>query len=227
MKHVFRALLICAICVLGYMCVTSITSVIEFDKARELRETAIKKNLIEIRKAQIEYQKVKGVICANTDTLVDFILNGKLPVVLKEGTLTDEQLKNGLTEEKALKIVKKGNMKEIIKNGLEGFRRDTSYVNVYETLFAEQYSREDIPNLMVIPYSNNEKFLMDTARITNYNTGYVLPLFEACAPYDSYLGDLDHQQLVNLKDYQTKLERYCGLKVGSVTESNNHAGNWE
>ena len=91
-------------------------------------------------------------------------------------------------------------MKEIIKNGLEGFRRDTSYVNVYETLFAEQYSREDIPNLMVIPYSNNEKFLMDTARITNYNTGYVLPLFEACAPYDSYLGDLDHQQLVNLKD---------------------------
>lgn len=68
---------------------------------------------------------------------------------------------------------------------------------------------------------------MDTARITNYNTGYVLPLFEACAPYDSYLGDLDHQQLVNLKDYQTKLERYCGLKVGSVIESNNHAGNWE
>ena len=107
------------------MCVTSITSVSEFDKARELRETAIKKNLIEIRKAQIEYQKVKGVFCANTDTLVDFILNGKLPVVLKEGTLTDEQLKNGLTEEKALKIVKKGNMKEIIKNGLEGFRRDT------------------------------------------------------------------------------------------------------
>lgn len=227
MKYVFRALLICAICVMGYMCVTSITSVIEFDKARELREKAIQKNLIEIRKAELEYQKVNGVFCANTDTLVDFILNGELPVVLKEGTLSDEQLKNGLTEEKALKIVKKGNKKEIIKHGLEGFRRDTSYVNVYETLFADTYSREDIAKLMIIPYSNNVKFSLDTARIANSNTGYVLPLFEACAPFDAYLFDLDHQQLVNLKDYNTKLNKYCGLKVGSVTESNNYAGNWE
>lgn len=227
MKITFRILLIAAICVMGYLCVTSITTPIEFEKAQNQREKAIIQKLIDIRSVELEYQKQNGVFCANTDTLVHFILNGQVPMVLKEGTLTDEQLKNGLTEEKALKIVKSGKKKDIIANGLEGFRRDTSYVSVYESLFAQKYTREDIPDMMVIPFANGAKFKLDTARITNPVTGITLPLFEASAKYDDYLSDLNRQQLINLKDKQTKLSRFCGLKVGSVTESNNHAGNWE
>lgn len=227
MKITFRILLIAAICVMGYLCVTSITTPIEFDKAHQHRNKAIIKKLVDIRSVELEYQKQKGNFCANTDTLVDFILNGQVPMVLKEGTLTDEQLKNGLNEEKALKIVRRGNKKEIAENGLEGFRRDTSYISVYESLFANKYSREDIQNLVVIPFSNGQKFHLDTAHITNPVTGITLPLFEASATFDSYLSDLNRQQLINLKDKETKLGRFCGLKVGSVTESNNHAGNWE
>lgn len=227
MKITFRILLLAAICTMSYLCVQSITTPIEFEKEQAKREKAIIQKLIDIRKVEIEYQKQKGVFCANTDTLVHFILNGQVPMVLKEGTLTDEQLKNGLTEAKAIKIVKRGNKKEIKENGLENFRRDTSYVSVYESLFAEQYTRDEIKDMVYIPYSDNVKFHLDTARITNSVTGITLPLFEASASFDTYLGDLNRQQLINLKDKESKIGRYTGLKVGSVTESNNHAGNWE
>lgn len=227
MKITFRILLVAAICAMTYLCVTSITTPIEFEETQNQREKAIIQKLIDIRSVELEYQKQKGVFCANSDTLVDFILNGQLPMVLKEGTLTDEQLKNGLTEEKALKIIKRGKQKEIEENGLVGFRRDTSYVSVYESLFAKKYTKEEIPSMLVIPFSNGQNFKLDTARITNPVTGITLPLFEASATFDSYLSDLNRQQLINLKDKESKIGRFCGLKVGSVTESNNHAGNWE
>ena len=157
----------------------------------------------------------------------DFILNGKMPLVLKEGTLTDEQLLAGLTEKKALQIVKSGNKKEIAANGLENFRRDTSYVSVYESLFSDILTIDKVKDLCVIPFSNGQKFEMETRMHTNASSGIVIPLFEARAPYDTYLSDLNRQELVNLKDQQTKLEKYNGLKVGSVDEPNNNAGNWE
>jgi hypothetical protein len=47
------------------------------------------------------------------------------------------------------------------------------------------------------------------------------------AHYDTYLSDLNRQQLINLKDKQTKMNRFNGLKVGSVVEPNNNSGNWE
>jgi hypothetical protein len=61
-----------------------------------------------------------------------------------------------------------------------------------------------------------------------YNaTKIKIPLFEASAHFKTYLYDLNHQELLNIIDVQTKLEKYPGLKVGSIEEPNNNAGNWE
>jgi len=38
---------------------------------------------------------------------------------------------------------------------------------------------------------------------------------------------LDKQLLINLKDVQAKLGKYCGLRVGDIEQPNNNAGNWE
>ncbi len=227
MKIALRILLVVAICIMGYLCVISITTPINFDNEKNRREKEIITKLIDIRQAELEFQKQKGVFCPSADSLYDFIINGQIPVVLKEGVLSDEQLANGLTEEKAAAIVRKGNQKDIIANGLEGFRRDTSYVSVYEQLFAAKYTRDEVRDMFVIPFSNGQEFKMDTASFTNSVTGITLPLFEVSAQFDQYLSDLNRQQLINLKDKQTQLDRFCGLKVGSVIESNNHAGNWE
>ena len=58
-------------------------------------------------------------------------------------------------------------------------------------------------------------------------SGAPLNLFQAQTPYDTYIGDLDKQQLLNLKDLQSKLGKYCGLRVGDIESPNNNAGNWE
>lgn len=227
MKIAVRISLIISIIVLGYLCVMSIVTPIRFDEERTVREKAVVANLIHVRKAQIEFKNQFGHYTANTDSLIDFVINGKMPVVLKEGTLTDEQLLAGLTEAKALKIVNSGKKKEIEANGLQNFRRDTSYVSVYESLFTDVLTIEQAKKIVVIPYSNGQKFEMDTRMHTNASSGIVIPLFEARAHYETYLSDLSRQELVNLIDERTKLEKYTGLKVGSIDEPNNNAGNWE
>jgi hypothetical protein len=55
----------------------------------------------------------------------------------------------------------------------------------------------------------------------------IIPLFEACVHNDVYLRGLDKQSIINLNDEQKNMDRYEGLKVGSVTQPNNNAGNWE
>ncbi|MCQ2337424.1 MAG: hypothetical protein MJ001_00635 [Paludibacteraceae bacterium] len=233
MKTVFRILLCVAIVVMAYLCVTSITTPIKFDETRAAREKVIIQKLTDIRNVQIEYKKLNGHYCPNADSLVYFIENGRVPLVLKEGTLTDEQLKNGLTEASALAIVRKGNAAEIAKNGLQNFRRDTSFVTVYEAMFQDKYTLDEAKEIIYVPYAQNrEKFMFDTASYTNSTTGNVTPLVQVGVEYDTYLGDLDHQQLVNLKDKESKLQefkedKFLGLRFGSVIESNNNAGNWE
>jgi type I site-specific restriction endonuclease len=77
-----------------------------------------------------------------------------------------------------------------------------------------------------VPFSNGQQFEMATRNDTT-KSGAPLHLFQAQTPYESYLSDLDHQELINLKDVQAKLGKYCGLKVGDIEQPNNNAGNWE
>jgi hypothetical protein len=53
-------------------------------------------------------------------------------------------------------------------------------------------------------------------------------VFEAKAPYITFLDTIKYRQdVINLLDDRKRTERYKGLKVGSLTESTNDAGNWE
>ena len=225
-RIIVRTLLLGSIVFLGYLCVMSILTPIKFEEERNLREKVVIKRLIDIRKVQVEFKNQKGHYTASIDTLVSFIKDGKVAVVMKEGTLTDEQLQNGLTEAKATAIVRKGNAKEIASFGLQNFRRDKTYVSVYENLFKNDYTLENVAEIFDVPYSESDKFEINTTTYTNAS-GIPMSLFEAKAPYESYLKDLDRQELANLIDAKNKLDKYAGLQVGSIIEPNNNAGNWE
>ncbi len=226
MKHVANILLLVAIVVLGYLCVMSILTPIHFDEQRAAREKVVINKLIDIRKVEVEFKNQNGHYTTSIDSLVDFIHNGKVPQVFKKGVLTDEQMANGLTEQKAIRIVKSGNQKEIIANGLQDFRRDTSFVSVFEHLFADR-TIEEFDTLGNIPFSNGQLFEIEAVMHNNATTGVIVPLFQARAHYNTYLGDLDKQQLINLIDKTEQLFKFPGLQVGSVDEPNNNAGNWE
>ena len=200
MKVTLKILLAVAVVLLAYMCYRSIMGPIEFKDEKDRRENLIKARLIDIRKAQIEYKNIHKVHAANFDELSKFLKDEKLPFLIKEGVLTDEQLEKGMTE------------KEAVKKGL--IRRDT--------MFGKGYNVDDLRN---VPGANVQ-FTMDTATLTS-GSGYTVKVFQCGVQYDDYLGDLDKQLVYNLKDKAEKMNKYPGLRVGSVEEINNNAGNWQ
>lgn len=208
MKIVLQILLAAAIVLLTYMCYESIMTPIRFDKVNEARTKAITTRLIDIRKAQIEFKNRHGVHAANFDELAKFLNEEKLPFIKKEGVLTDEQLEKGMTEQEA------------VKKGL--IKRDTSWVLAKDTLFTPDY---DVASMRYVP-GTDKTFDMDTATIIS-STGYTIKVFECGVKYDDYLGDQNAQLLYNLKQKAEVYEKYPGLRVGSLTEINNNAGNWE
>ena len=208
MKVTLKILLAVAVVLLAYMCYRSIMGPIEFKDEKDRRENLIKARLIDIRKAQIEYKNIHKVHAANFDELSKFLKDEKLPFLIKEGVLTDEQLEKGMTE------------KEAVKKGL--IRRDTIWVTAVDTLFGKGYNVDDLRN---VPGANVQ-FTMDTATLTS-GSGYTVKVFQCGVQYDDYLGDLDKQLVYNLKDKAEKMNKYQGLRVGSIEEINNNAGNWE
>lgn len=222
MKRLFNLLLSGSILLLGYLCVMSILDPIRFADEKKVRDRAVIRRLVDIRKAQVEYRNLYGRYVASFDTLIDFIKNGRISFVYKEGTLSDQQLENGLSEEKATEIVRRGRMREIEAAGLLGFRRDTMYVNVCDTLYGKGYP---VDSIRYVP-GTRTSFEMAVGEMMTAS-GFTIQLFEAKTPYEVYLHGLDEREILRLRDKAEKLDRYPGLQVGSVDEANNNAGNWE
>ena len=228
MKKGLNLLLAVTIIGLGYICYRSIMGPIEFAEERSFREKAIIARLIDIRTAQVEYRNItKAGYSDNLDSLIEFVKTAQMPIVLKEGELDDAQLERGLTEKKAMEIIAKAqktnNWKEVEKEGLKNFRRDTSWIALLDTLYPQGYQ---IDSLAFVPFGNGAKFEVATS-VDTTKAGSPQYLFEARTPYEVYLTGVNDQELKNLISDMKKMGRYCGLKVGDVEMPNDNAGNWE
>ena len=228
MKKGLNLLLAVTIIGLGYICYRSIMGPIEFEEERDYREKAIIARLIDIRTAQVEYRNILKIGYAdNLDSLIEFVKTSQMPVILKEGELDDKQLERGLTEKKAMEIIAKAkktnNWKEVEKEGLMNFRRDTSWIALLDTIFPKGY---EIDSLAYVPFGNGARFEVETS-VDTTKAGGPQYLFEARTPYEVYLTGVNDQELKNLIADMKKMDRYCGLKVGDVNMPNNNAGNWE
>jgi len=248
-RNLVISILAVAAVVMAYFCVTSVTTPIKFENTRAEREVTVIKHLVDLRTAEVEYHHQKGVFTASHDTLLAFLKTAPKKEVMKEGSLTDKQLEAGLTEHKAVKILNEAkkkalkkmsfedndalyayiweNDKDVVSNGLSGFRRDTIESNMLQALYKGEYDESTIDAMVVIPFSNGERFELEVNNDYKTSQGIRVPLFEARAPFESYLNDLNKQELVNLVDREAKLDHYPGLKVGDVYAPNNNAGNWE
>ena len=146
---------------------------------------------------------------------------------MKMGMLTDKQLEDGLTEKKAMAIIEKakktGRYDEVKKWGLENFKRDTMWVAVLDTIYPK---RIQCRLYEIYSSRNGAQFEMNVKNDTA-KSGAPVYLFEVKAPYETYLSGLDKQEIINLKDLDSKLGKYSGLMVGSIDTPNNGAGNWE
>ena len=202
-KNIIQIGLVALALILTYLVYDSIMKPVKFNEEVSKRELVIIDKLKDIRTMEIAYKGVFGKYTGSFDTLVDFIKNGKLPIIKKIGNVPDS-----LTEEQALKM-------KIVS-------RDTVYVNAYEELFAGK-KEIDLTTLKYIP--NTQKEFKIQATVISKSSMQV-PVFEVTATYDDYLEGMDKQLLINLKTKATNLNKFGGLKLGSMEEPSTD-GNWE
>jgi len=204
MKKAIQIVLFLVIVVLGYILVNSILTPLDFQNTTKAREAAVIERIKDIRTAQRAYKSVHQRFTGSFDTLINFVLNDSLVFEKAIGSADDSVA---------------------VAQGL--VKREKFNVAAIDTIFGDRkLTPEQIKNFRFIPYGNGKEYIMSAGDLAT-ESKVVVPVFECKAPYKSFLIDLDQQLLVNLIDDSKTLNRYPGIKVGSMTEATNEAGNWE
>jgi hypothetical protein len=222
---------ILGICVVGllFICWRSIRDTEDFDATVVARENVVKARLMEIRSAEEAWKaQHEGVYCADWSELIKFVKTGKLPVVMKQGLLTEDQMNKGLTEAKAAAIVNSGDQAAIAANGLQHFRRDTIWVSLQDSLY--NYEGFEADSLRYIPFSQGDTFEIIACPNTT-RSGSIIQVMECNAPDSSFLKGMGKQGkrlIYNRAEEANAKGAYPGLKIGDAGNNwNNNAGNWE
>ena len=223
--------LIFPICIAGlvYLNVESIKEPVEFKKHKEYRESVAVQRLKDIRDLQVAFKNVNARYASTIDSLKWFYNEGKMKITLQVGS-KDDSLAMANTKKMSQKYayLKKEKLQqklyELYLAGEQNLVFEVfSEIPVKDTLFK---SRPDfcVDSLAFIPFSGDSIIMESTIKKVS---GVNVPLFEASMPYKSLLKGLNNQLRINLDAEREDQGRYQGLQVGSVTQPNNNAGNWE
>jgi hypothetical protein len=192
----------------------------KFKNIYEARKSEVVVKLKDIRIMQASYKKAKGSYANTFEQLRDFWYNGKMPTVVKEGTVPDT-----LTEAQALKL-------KII-------RRDTVIVDAKEEMMRLLPANFDITRFDIVPYSKGERFSI--AADTIVRATIPVYVYQVVAVKKQYLKDLDSDPrikgLLGAFLYKGLKEQFLGpnydfrenvtdVILGSLTEPSTD-GNWE
>lgn len=199
MKTVYQIVLAILIVVIGYFVVDSIMKPIRFKKEKEKRYDVTIQRLKDVRTAQVAYRSRYSKYTGSFDTLITFLKEGQFKVVKQIGS-EDDSL-----------AVAQGKV-----------YRDTILVAVRDSLF-KNYA---VDSLRFVPFSGGDQFELAAGELET-GSKVKVKVFECKAHNDIILKGLERQEIINLNDLAKKLEKYAGLKVGSMTEATNNAGNWE
>jgi len=188
------------IVLLGYLIVVNISKPVRFHTEVKKREIPVVDRLKDIRTLQEAYKTKYGRFTSSLDTLIDFYKSDSLVIVRQVGSMDD-----------SLAVAQKR------------VRRDSIKISVRDTLLRRPNFVPD--SIRWVPYSGGKEFLMEA--VIKTVSGVPVPLFEAFTPWEYVLTGMDRQLIVNLKADNKAMNRYPGLKVGSIENPNNNAGNWE
>lgn len=199
MKKLVQALLLVAIAALAYLLFESIMDPIRFNEGKDKRYKATIERLKHIRTAERAYKSEHGRYTGSFDTLIHFLKNGTMTIEIQIGSMDD-----------SLAVAQK-----------KVFRQKTK-VKVSDKVLVGV----NLDSLIYVPFSGGKKFELAAAKILTTSKVEV-PVFECKVHNDIVLDGLTRQLVINLNDQRKKTDRYPGLKVGSLTEATNDAGNWE
>lgn len=197
-NNIIKIALLIVIIGLAYFVVESILKPVRFNKEVNSRNEVIIQNLRDIRTVEMAYKTLNGQYSASFDTLLDFVKTGEIPVVKMVPDPEDTTFTRNI--------------------------RDTiGYIPVFDSLFGRRIDY-NINNLKYIPFTENVEFELNASIIDK--GGVDVNVFEASAAYIEYLNDLNEQMVLNLIASKEQIEKYPGVKVGSMVEASTD-GNWE
>lgn len=197
-SNIIKIVLSVVILVLGFLVIRSIMAPVQFENQKTNREQVVIEQLKEIRNVQIAYKGIYNRYTSSFDTLIDFVKNGQIPVVNIIPDPTDTTFVRTIND-------------------------TIGYVLVVDTLFKGRVNF-DPNNLRFIPESDGQEFEMDAGKIEVSRTK--VNVFEVKALYIHILNGMDKQLIINLRKKLKELEKYEGVKVGSMEEASTD-GNWE
>ena len=207
-KKLLQLVLALAVIGLGFYVYVLISTPIKFAEEQKIREKAVITRIKDIRTAERQFKSKYQHFTADFDSLINFVLNETME---GERKIVDEDDSVAMARLKRLK-----------KKNIEKFT-----YSIKDSLF-KHLTVEDIQNLRYIPYSDNKEFYLEAAILTT-ESKIVIPTVECRAPYINFLDTVVYrQEVINLVDNCLNvLNKYPGIKFGSMERGNNEAGNWE
>lgn len=200
-KIVLSIALAAIILFLCYLVYESIMRPVRFNQENERRREVVISRLKDIREIQKYYKLSKGSYANDFDALLAFAEEGEIPIVKIIPDPTDS------TNTRSIK--------------------DTiGFVSVRDSLFGKRENFK-LSDIAIVPYSDNVKFQLQADTLER--SGMKVHVFEAKTLNVNFLTkgmDMYKQELINLDNKLEQLEKYPGLKVGSLTEVSTD-GNWE
>jgi len=198
MKIVIQLVLLVVIVALGWFVYESIMEPVKFKQEMDARQTKVVQHLKDIRNVQYYYKNKNGEYSNSFDSLIIFIKTGEIPIV------------NIIPDPEDTTFVRTIN--------------DTvGFVSIVDSLFGRRPNM-NVAALGIIPFSNGKIFKLNSGSINR--GGVKVSVFEARAHYNTYLNGMDEQTVINIIAAKEDIDRYPGLKVGSMTEPTTD-GNWE
>ena len=210
MKKIIQIILALAIIGLIYVVAEQILAPLRFQSEMKTRQAVVIERIKDIRTAERAYKQINQKYTGSFDTLIRFLLTDSLVFEKSIGSADDSvAVARGLVKKERFKVA------------------------AIDTVFApRKLTEKQINDLKNIPYSDRDndgqfrEFILAAGQLAT-ESKVVVPVFECKAPFKDFLGDINKQELINLIDERNQLDKYAGIKVGSLEQATNDAGNWE
>lgn len=198
LKIVLQTVLTIGILVLGYLVYESIMEPVRFKKNLQDRSDKVVERLRDIRSAQTAYKGINDSYTGSFDTLINFVKNGEIPVVYIIQDPDDTTFTKTIAD-------------------------TIDYINVEDSLFGKK-RHFHADSLRYIPFSRGEEFELQADTIKK--GGVEVDVVEVKAHYKTFLKGLEEQLIINQIKKKEDIDKYPGLKFGSLKEPSTD-GNWE
>jgi hypothetical protein len=196
-RIIIQIVLLLVIIVLAYFVYQSVNKPLLFNAQKDKREALVIQDLKDIRSGQLLYKKMHDMYAKDFDTLLMFLREGEIPIVKKVPDPEDTTFTKTIND-------------------------TIGYIIVADSLYGHR-AHFELDSLPWIPGAG-VMYALDAGEVEK--GGLNVHVFEASAHYNDILKGMDKQSIINLIKARKDIDKYPGLKVGSMLEPSTD-GNWE